>query len=237
MFFKLDMTETLFLISLVSYFLGSIPFSFLVAKLYRKDLYKIGSKNIGAANVFRATGKFGPFILAFVGDIGKGALAILLAQRLARGVNLQLALFLAATFVVLGHNWPIFLKFKGGRGLASLLGVLIVLNWKILPIGLGITLFIIFLIELTKKKKIKLEGSAKDKLKSIFRMVTSQVVGRVLGIILSIFFCGFLFPEVLKISSGALILVGIKHIKRVKDFLKSQDYDVKSFQKKKENEN
>lgn len=215
------MAETLFLISLLSYFLGSIPFSFLIAKAYKKDLYKIGSGNVGAANVFRATGKFGPFILASLGDIGKGALAILIAQRLAQGINLQLGLFLAATCVVLGHNWPIFLKFKGGRGLASLLGVLIVLNWKVLPLGLGITLFIILLMELKKKKKVKLKGSLKNKMKTFITMVTSQVIGRVFGIAFSIFLCVFLFPEVLKISSGAIILAGIKHIERVKNSLKS----------------
>ena len=109
-----------FLIFLFCYLLGSIPFSYLIAAFYGKNLYQIGSKNIGAANVWRATGKFEAFLMSLIGDAGKGALAMSLAEKFSESCFIHYLLYaqaIAAFAVVLGHNWPIYLKFKGGRGL------------------------------------------------------------------------------------------------------------------------
>jgi hypothetical protein len=93
---------SLVLISIISYLLGSIPFSYLVAKAYGKNLYQVGSGNIGTANVWRATGKIEATFIALVGDLGKGILSVFLAQKFFPGQILPQAL--AAFFAVLGSQ-------------------------------------------------------------------------------------------------------------------------------------
>jgi len=213
----------LIFISIISYLLGSIPFSYLVAKAYGKNLFEIGSRNIGAANVWRATGKVETLLMALIGDVGKGTLAILISQKLGfLRYDLFLAQALAAFFVVLGHNWPIFLKFKGGRGLAALAGVILVLKWQILFLVLVVIGFFIFLTELVMKKGIKLAGSFKEKIKGLFSIFISQVLGRMIGIVASVISVFLLYPQIFKILFPAVILSGIKHIKRTKTFLEKQ---------------
>jgi len=212
----------LFIISIISYLLGSIPFSFLVARAYGKNLYQVGSGNVGTANVYRATGRVEATILALIGDLGKGALAIFLAQKIsAPEYNPILGQALSAFFVVVGHNWPIFLKFKGGRGLASLVGVILILNWKVVFLVLAVVAIFIFLTELVMKKGIKLEGSFKEKVKKLFSVFISQVLGRVIGIGAAAILVYLLYPQIFKILFGATILTGIKHVKRTTDFLKN----------------
>jgi len=214
---------SLFLISLISYLLGSIPFSYLVARFFGKNLYEIGSKNIGAANVYRATGKAEATILALIGDVGKGGLAVALAKSLAcLGYNPVLGQALAAFFVVAGHNWPIFLKFKGGRGLASLAGVILFLKWQVLILVLIVIGFFIFLTEFIMKKGIKLEGKGKEKIKSLISIFISQILGRVIGMVAAVILVFLFYPEVFKIAFGAVILTGAKHIKRTQSFLEQQ---------------
>ena len=214
---------SLVLISFLSYILGSIPFSYLVARAYGQNLYQIGSKNIGTANVYRATGNFLPTLLALIGDVGKGALAIYLAQKLGfLGYNLFQAQALAAFFVVAGHNWPIFLKFKGGRGLASLIGVLLALKWQAIILAVVVTIVVIILVEFSTKKGIKLEGSFKEKFKALVLVIITQVLGRVLGILASAVLIYIYYPQVFKIALAVVILSGIKHVKRTKDFLEKK---------------
>jgi glycerol-3-phosphate acyltransferase PlsY len=105
----------------MSYLIGALPFSLWIAKWRGVEIQMVGSGNPGATNVARSVGKeWGA--LALVLDIGKGAVAGLLLAEL----NAPLAL---AGFAVLGHNWSPFLKFKGGKGGATTLGVLIAVNW------------------------------------------------------------------------------------------------------------
>lgn len=220
------MTE-LILIALSSYLLGSIPFSYIIAKAYGKNLFEIGSRNIGAANVYRATGKVEVLLLALIGDIGKGALSIFLARRpvlLGCCIKYDIVILqaIAAFFVVLGHNWPLYLKFKGGRGLASLAGVILALNWKVIFLVLLIIGFFIFLTELLMKKGIELKGSFKEKIKKLFSVFISQVVGRVIGIFAAAISVWAFYPETFKVLFGATILSGIKHIKRTKTFLEKE---------------
>jgi len=211
---------SLFLISVISYILGSIPFSYLVARAYGKNLYQVGSGNIGTANVWRATGKIEAMLFALIGDLGKGILSIFLAQRFFPDQILPQTL--AAFFAVAGHNWPIFLKFKGGRGLATSAGILLFLNWKALFLILLVIGFCIFLTELLMKRKIKLEGNLRQKIKDLFTIFISQVLGRVIGIVAAIILVFFLYPTTFKIIFPAAILAGIKHIKRTKTFLEGK---------------
>lgn len=211
---------SLFLISIISYLLGSIPFSYLIAKIYRKNLYQIGSGNIGTANVWRATRKVEATLMALIGDLGKGILAVLLAQKFFP--NQIFPQVLASFFVVAGHNWPIFLKFKGGRGLATLAGILLYLNWKTFFLVLLTMGFFIFLIEWIMKRKIELKGKLKEKIKQLFNILISQVLGRVIGIGVAAILIFLIFPQTFKIIFPAAILSAIKHIKRTKRFLEGK---------------
>jgi len=101
---------------LVAYLLGSIPFSYLVARHFGvPDVRKVGSGNVGATNVMRSAGKTAG-VLAFLLDTSKGALAALVAQRLSEGEALPA---LAAATAVLGHMYPVWLGFRGGKGVAT----------------------------------------------------------------------------------------------------------------------
>ena len=100
----------------LAYLLGSVPFSFLVARFFGvPDVREVGSGNVGATNVMRSAGKAAG-ILAFALDASKGAIAALAAQRLASGPVLPP---LAAAAAVLGHMFPMWLGFRGGKGVAT----------------------------------------------------------------------------------------------------------------------
>ena len=104
----------------VAYLIGSIPFSFLVARAFGvADVRRVGSGNVGATNVLRSAGKAAG-VLALLLDVGKGAAAAALAGRLAPGEP-RLA-SLAAVVAVVGHMYPVWLRFEGGKGVATGLG-------------------------------------------------------------------------------------------------------------------
>lgn len=108
---------------IISYLLGSIPSAYIISKIFMKiDIRKHGSGNVGATNVFRVLGKL-PGILVLVLDITKGVLATtLIADFLGLPENIYRALF--GLLAAVGHIWTVFLKFKGGKGVATSLGVL-----------------------------------------------------------------------------------------------------------------
>jgi acyl phosphate:glycerol-3-phosphate acyltransferase len=107
------MTAALVLVA--SYLLGSIPFSYLVARQRGVDVRKVGSGNVGATNVMRNVGK-GAGFLAFLLDAAKGAVAALIAQRSGLGVTMAA---LAAVAAIVGHMYPVWLRFQGGKGVAT----------------------------------------------------------------------------------------------------------------------
>ena len=116
--------------ALAGYLLGSIPFGIVVARLMGLgDLRQIGSGNIGATNVLRTGSKPGA-ALTLIADAGKAGAAVLLARALVADDAAQLA-GLAAFF---GHCYPIWLKFRGGKGVSTFFGLLFALAW---PIGLA----------------------------------------------------------------------------------------------------
>ena len=124
---------TLFMLALIAplaYLLGSVPFGIVMARLFGLgDLRSIGSGNIGATNVLRTGNKIAAF-LTLLGDSGKGAAAVLIARALAG----ESGAGIAALFAMLGHLYPVFLKFKGGKGVATFLGTLLALS---MPVGLA----------------------------------------------------------------------------------------------------
>ncbi|WP_373945024.1 glycerol-3-phosphate 1-O-acyltransferase PlsY [Paracoccus marcusii] len=111
------------------YLLGSVPFGLVITRaLGLGDLRQIGSGNIGATNVLR-TGNKGAALATLLLDSGKGAIAVLLARHFGG----ETAAILAGGAAFLGHCFPIWLRFKGGKGVATFLGTVIALNW---PLGL-----------------------------------------------------------------------------------------------------
>ena len=115
--------------ALIAYLLGSIPFGLVLTRLAGYgDIRQIGSGNIGATNVLR-TGSKGLAALTVLLDAGKGAVAVLLAEQFGP----DMAAF-AAAFAFLGHLFPVWLRFKGGKGVATSLGILLAYAW---PVGLA----------------------------------------------------------------------------------------------------
>jgi glycerol-3-phosphate acyltransferase PlsY len=121
---------TLGLVTVGGYLLGSIPFGFIAAKMAGIDIRSVGSGNIGATNVLR-TGRKDLAALTLIGDSGKGALAVLLAGLLTHWTPLAMALAAGAAFT--GHLFPVWLKFKGGKGVATFFGTMLAIAW---PVGL-----------------------------------------------------------------------------------------------------
>lgn len=105
------------------YLVGSIPFAFLLTRGRGIDLRRVGSGNVGAANVLRTTGIW-PAILAMCLDAAKGCLAVAIAQSLALGPVAPVAAGLAS---IVGHIYPVWLGFRGGKGVATAAGVFAVL--------------------------------------------------------------------------------------------------------------
>jgi acyl phosphate:glycerol-3-phosphate acyltransferase len=119
-------TPTTSLLLAAAYLLGSIPFGLLLAKLFAgSDIRKSGSGNIGATNVARVVGPAAG-ILTLVLDVAKGAAAVWLAAHYSE--QNSTALILAAIFALLGHCFPVWLRFKGGKGVATALGVFLMLS-------------------------------------------------------------------------------------------------------------
>ncbi|HEX3968475.1 MAG TPA: glycerol-3-phosphate 1-O-acyltransferase PlsY [Edaphobacter sp.] len=127
----------------VAYLLGSIPFGYLLVKIFRKqDIRATGSGNIGATNVVRSGAK-GLGIATLLLDCGKAFVAVSIAEHIAPG-NYNLAT-LAAVAAILGHVFPVWLGFRGGKGVASALGVFLALS----PAAAGCTFAIFLVIFLT----------------------------------------------------------------------------------------
>lgn len=135
----------LFFAMLVAYLVGSIPTGYILARYKKIDLRRFGSGNVGATNVFRAVGKLAAFFTLVI-DLFKGYIVVtFLADILYNyrmNINYPEYLVVLALCVVAGHNWTIFLDFKGGKGVATSAGVLLGLCPRLLLIGLCVWLII-----------------------------------------------------------------------------------------------
>jgi glycerol-3-phosphate acyltransferase PlsY len=124
----------------IGYLLGAIPFAYIIARIRKGiDIREKGSCNVGALAVWREVGPaFG--IITLAADVGKGVLAV----YVARWLGLDTVWICAAGFAaVVGHNWPVFLKFRGGKGASTIMGILLALMPVQFAIGLGIAVLII----------------------------------------------------------------------------------------------
>jgi len=133
------------------YLLGSIPFGVLATKMAGIDIRTIGSGNIGATNVLR-TGRKDLAAMTFVGDTGKGAAAVGLAWLLLQHqdhTTRQTAMALAGAAAFLGHLFPVWLRFKGGKGVATFLGTLFAACWPMGLIAGGLWLLTAFIFRIS----------------------------------------------------------------------------------------
>ena len=173
------------LVIICAYLLGSSSMSFYIAKLKGVDIQKMGSKNLGASNAMIVLGwKYG--ILVGIHDIAKSAIAVLLAVSLFP--ELPYIGAVAGVASVLGHIFPFYLKFKGGKGFASYLGMTFALNWKL---ALVICLIIVLATLITDYIVI---GTT----------LTITIVPTFFGIVTH----GFIFPAILIIAT---IVIMYKH--------------------------
>lgn len=125
---------------IIGYLLGSVPFAYIASRLKKgADIRQVGGGNVGALNTLREIGLL-PGLVVLIADIAKGSAAVLIAVWL----DLPLIwIFVAGFAAVIGHNWPIFLKFKGGKGAATTIGVLLALSPAELAISFAIMVIVI----------------------------------------------------------------------------------------------
>ena len=120
------MTTEIFTVFIISYFSGSIPFGLILTKIFlNRDLRKIGSKNIGATNVLRTGNKIVAGFTLFL-DISKGIIPILITKEYFTDL-----IYLSSLAALLGHIFPVWLRFQGGKGVATYLGIIFILSFNL----------------------------------------------------------------------------------------------------------
>lgn len=198
---RIKMTILILLtLSVVSYLLGSIPFGMVISKWIRGiDIRSYGSGNIGATNVFRTLGAK-PAIIVLIGDATKGMLAVLLGKLLIGGIWGPV---LCGIFAILGHNWPVTLKFSGGKGVATTLGVLL----GMLPL-VALILFFVWTTTLVITRYVSLAS------------IVSAVILPVLVLLLSGVSPYLLFGIIASIASL------YKHRGNIQRLLKGEEYKI-----------
>ncbi|MGJ7920471.1 glycerol-3-phosphate acyltransferase [Neobacillus sp. LXY-4] len=182
---------------ILSYFLGSIMTGYIVVKLLgEKDIREQGSGNVGARNAGRIHGKKG-FILTFLGDAAKGALVIIIARTFHYSEEVQLA---GLALAILGHIKPIFLQFKGGKGVSTFIGGIILFEPYVVPPIIAIFLFLYFFL-----KSFTLSG-----------------LGAFLLIPVTLYYLEFSGLSILLVS-GMLIMLYAAHIDNIKERLEKNE--------------
>ena len=148
------------IVGIVAYLLGSISFSVIISKkMAGFDVREKGSGNAGSTNMLRSVGKKAAAI-TLICDILKGVISISIAMilgKMIQGANKELLVQIAGIAVVIGHTFPIFFQFKGGKGVATSLGVLLMSNWQI---GLICLVFALVLMILTRMVSLGSCGAA-----------------------------------------------------------------------------
>jgi glycerol-3-phosphate acyltransferase PlsY len=196
---------------LVAYLLGSVPFSYILGKLIKKlDIRQHGSGNVGATNALRVLGtKYG--VLALILDALKGAAPILIARALFPEIS-DLFLILVGLFAILGHIFTIFLRFKGGKGVATSAGVFAAL----IPTAVVFALFV-FVITVAISRYVSLG--------SILAAITLLIVSLIRNIQL-----GFTELELLIFVALIVIFIIFKHRSNIKRLINGNENKI-SFKK------
>ena len=178
----------------VGYLLGSIPFGLLLTRLAGKgDIRDIGSGNIGATNVLR-TGAKGLAAATLILDAVKGAVAVMIAQRYWPD-----AINYAAAGALVGHLYPVWLRFKGGKGVATLLGILVPLLWQAALVYMVVWLGLLLMLRISSASGIAAAASAP---------ITAAILGKMA-----------LVPMLL----GFALLIIWKHQENIRRLLKGEE--------------
>ena len=186
--------------ALIGYILGSIPFGMVLARVMGLgNLREIGSGNIGATNVLR-TGNKPAAALTLILDAGKGAAALLAARWLTGAED---AAQLAGLCAMLGHCFPIWLGFKGGKGVATFLGVMIALA---LPVGIG--LCIAWLIGAVVTRMSSMGGIFSAAVTTIILVATGHGTALLLGMVLTVLVLGRHRENIRRIKEGTEPKIG-----------------------------
>lgn len=207
------MSAVYVLAGLVAYLLGSVNFAIIFSKKFAGfDVREKGSKNAGTTNVLRTVGK-GAAALTLICDILKGVVAVLiaiLASKIWEGTDVEILKYLAGLMAIIGHTLPIYYGFKGGKGVATSLGVLLVVNTKI-----GIICLVFALIIIIATRCVSL----------------GSILAAVLFPILTIFMVDNLGAKIISILLGLLVIFNHRtNIKRLKNGTENK----LSFKKRKE---
>jgi glycerol-3-phosphate acyltransferase PlsY len=196
---------TLILKALVSFLLGSIPFAMVAMIGTGIDITKVGSKNPGFNNVRRVGAEMGlksvwwrAFLIALPGDIFKASLAVLL---LSRGETTERACWILGIAAVMGHCWSPFLAFNGGKGVATMVGMLLVVDWRITTACLPLYPLLRFI---GRKLGWKQEGA-------ISSMTTMALIATLVFV--------FRGPESGLFAYIALAIIIIRHIPNIREII------------------
>ncbi|WP_341823223.1 glycerol-3-phosphate 1-O-acyltransferase PlsY [Wolbachia endosymbiont (group A) of Clivina fossor] len=185
-----------YVILILSYILGSIPFSLIITKAQGIDLRKIGSGNIGATNVARTGNKCLAALALFLDSL-KGFIAVYIAQQFCD--NNDFYIYVSAILAVLGHMFPIWLKFKGGKGVATTLGVLIAFNIPVALVFIFVWLAVFFTFQYSS---------------------LASLTATIVAVAWSFFFQRNLFLTLLVIGT----LVFLKHHRNIANLLQGKEY-------------
>ncbi len=187
------------IVAVLAYLLGSVPFGMVMARAFGLgDLRAIGSGNIGATNVLRTGNKPAAF-LTVVLDAGKGAIAVLIARALVAEDAAQLA----GLSAFVGHLFPVFLGFRGGKGVATFLGTLTALAW---PVGLAACATWLFIALTTRYSSLSaLVAAATSTLWMVF-LHQGQLI--ILGVVLTILIYLRHWPNLRRLKAGTEPKIG-----------------------------
>ena len=126
--------------ALIAYLIGSFNMAIIISKFHKSsDIRDHGSGNAGMTNMLRIFGKRAA-TWTFIGDFAKGVIVVFIAREIGRDLHMNLDIaYIAALFVMIGHIYPVYFKFRGGKGIATALGAMFVLNWiAFITIAIGI---------------------------------------------------------------------------------------------------
>ncbi|QEK89675.1 glycerol-3-phosphate 1-O-acyltransferase PlsY [Wolbachia endosymbiont of Chrysomya megacephala] len=185
-----------YIILILSYVFGSIPFSLIIAKVKGINLREVGSGNIGATNVARTGNKFLAALALFL-DSFKGFIAVYIAQQFFDSNDMYI--YASAVLAVLGHMFPIWLKFNGGKGVATTLGILVTLSIPLSLVFVFVWLVVFF----------------------IFRYSSlASLISTTAALLASFFFQKDLFLTLLTVA----ILIFLKHYRNIANLLQSKEH-------------
>ena len=194
--------ESLFIYLILAYLIGSLPFAVIVSKAFGlADPRSFGSGNPGATNVLR-TGNKAAAVLTLLGDAAKGWLAMFVAAKVGADST---ATALAGLAAFIGHLFPIFLKFRGGKGVATYLGTLLVLDWR-----LGLAACATWAMTAGVTRISSLSGLVAVALTNLWVVVLQDSAMLSLSLALSVLIYWKHWPNIQRIAAGTEPRIGAK---------------------------